>query len=125
MSRSGLKFLAVLLSTLIFFVLVAGLDNLPRGVRAQVDAERSALAAARKDIQAAKDEANGDIRREPDLFGSIGASQRWPAEFSQSEAQLAAAARNMGELDRLEKQNRRGDRERVESLIATERAARR
>jgi len=124
MSRSGLKFVAVLLSTLIVLVLVAGLDNLPRGVRAQVDAERSALAAAQKQVQAAKDDVAGDLRTEAELFRTVPASQQWPGGLGQADAQLAAAARGMDELTKLEKQNRRQDRERVESLLSTERNAR-
>ena len=47
MSRSTLKFLAVLLAVLIVAVLFSGLDNLPREVRAQISTERKALAEAR------------------------------------------------------------------------------
>jgi len=38
MSRSTLRFLAVVLTVLIAVVLFAGLDTLPRGVRAQMTA---------------------------------------------------------------------------------------
>jgi hypothetical protein len=124
MSRSGLRFLAVLLSALIVVVLFAGLDNLPRNVRAQVDAERTALASAQKQVAAAADQVNRDVRANPDLFQNIAASQQWPAQLSQSEAQLTTAAGTMAELTRLEKQNRRQDRQRVEALLATERSAR-
>jgi len=120
MSRSGLKFLAVLLSTLIFFVLVSGLDNLPRSLRTQVDAERAALATAQKQVAAAKDEVSGDLRTETDLFRTIPASQQWPAAFTQAETELVSASRDMDELTKLEKQNRRQDRQRVEALLAQE-----
>ena len=124
MSRSGFKFLAVLLSTLIFFVLVAGLDNLPRELRAKVDAERSALASAGKQVQAAKDEVASDLKTEADLFRTVPASQQWPAGLTAAESQLATARQDMDVLTRLEKANRRQDRQQVESLLAAETSAR-
>ena len=55
MSRSSLKFLAVVLSVLILVVVLAGFDNLPRDLRKQVDAERSQLASAQTGIRSAQD----------------------------------------------------------------------
>ena len=43
MGKSGLKITAVVLAGLMGAVWLAGLDNLPRDVRSQIAAERSAL----------------------------------------------------------------------------------
>jgi len=124
MSRSSLKFLAVVLSILIVIVLFAGLDNLPREVRAQVDTERAALASAQKQLAGEKDQVAHETQSDPALFGAIASSQQWPAQFAKDQATMQSAARDMDELSRLEKQNRRQDQDRVESLLREERSLR-
>ena len=124
MSRSTLKFSAIVLSLSIALVLFAGLDNLPRGLRQQVDGERAALASARNQVQTARDEVNRDLQAEAALFHSLPSAQQWPGRFDQSAALLQSATRDTDELARLEKQNRRQDRPRVESLLSEERGFR-
>jgi hypothetical protein len=124
MSRSTLKFLAVLLSALILVVVFAGLDNLPRAVRAEIAGERTALAAAQKRLSSTKEAVAREVQGDPALFGAIAESKRWPDQFGQAESQLSAAARQMDELARLEKANRRQDQDRVRGLIAQERSLR-
>ena len=124
MNRSGLKFLAVLLTLSIGVVLTAGLDNLPRDLRRQIDSERAALAGAGQQVAQANTEVSAELAAESALFRSIPAAAQWPAGFAQSEAQLAQARREMDELSRLEKLNRRQDRGKVESLLAEERGVR-
>ncbi len=124
MSRSGLKFLAVVLSLSIVAVLFARLDNLPRSLRKQVDGERAALVGARSQVQSARDEVNRDLQSEAVLFHSIPSTRQWPDRFTKSDGLLQSAARDMDELVRLEKQDRRKDRQRVESLLSEERGAR-
>ncbi|HEV2446737.1 MAG TPA: hypothetical protein VGS58_12475, partial [Candidatus Sulfopaludibacter sp.] len=121
MSRSKLKFLAVLLSVLIVAVLMSGLDNLPREVRAQVAGERKALAAAQSQLQSQKDEVTREVAADPALFQAVPESAEWPATFAQAESTIAGASRDMDELNKLDKQNRRQDRQRVETLLAHER----
>lgn len=118
MSRPQLKFLAVVLSLLIVIVLFAGLDNLPRSVRAQIDTERAALAGAQKHVAAEKDEVARDVQNDPALFGAIASAKLWPAKFSNDQSTLSSAALRMDELTRVEKQNRRQDRQRAEALLA-------
>ena len=124
MSRSALKFWAVVLSLSIGLVLLAGLDNLPRSVRAQIDSERTALAAARNEVQSAQHEVNRNVQADPALFHDLPAAQPWPARFVQSAALLDNATRDMDSLATLEKRNRRQDRPRVESLLSEERGFR-
>ncbi len=124
MSRSSLKFLAILLSVLIVAVLLSGLDDLPREVRAQIKTERAALATAQSQLHSEKDVVNRDVEADPALFHAITESAQWPSALSRDEAALADASRDMDELTRLEKANRKKDRQRVETLIAHERTLR-
>jgi hypothetical protein len=124
MSRSGLKFTAVLLSLLIVTVLFAGLDNLPRGLRKQIDSERATLASAQSQLQAARAEVGRDLQSEAALFAGIPASRQWPARFDKAGALFQSAARDMETLSRLQRDNRRQDRPRVESLLSEERGHR-
>ena len=124
MNRSGLKFLAVLLTVSIGVVLTAGLDNLPRNLRQQVDSERAALAASQQQIAQAKSEVTGEVASDSALFHAIPAAIQYPAGLAKSESRLGDAQRDMDELSRLEKRNRRQDRQKVESLLAEERGAR-
>jgi hypothetical protein len=124
MNKSSLRFLAVLLSTLIVVVLFAGLDNLPRSVRADIGAERAALSSAQKQTVAAKDEVAREVSENADLFRSVPASQQWPAQLAAAQAQLVAAQRSMDELSKLDKANRRSDADRVRKLLAQERDSR-
>jgi hypothetical protein len=111
----------VLLSVLIVAVLFAGLDDLPRSVRARIDAERATLASARQQLNAASAEVAGDLAAEPELFRTVPASGQWAATLAQRNATLDAAAADMAVLTRLEKANRRTDRQRAVELLSHER----
>jgi len=121
MSRSTLRFLAVLLTVLIVIVLFAGLDALPRAVRAQIDGDRAALASAQTQLRSAQDEVARDSQAEPDLFHAVSATGHWSDHFGAAAGLLQDAGRDMDELSRIEKQNRRQDRQRAESLLSHER----
>ena len=124
MNRFGLKFLAALIGTGIVLVPFLNLDGLPRDLRRQIEAERTAVAAAQKQLPAAQDEVLGDLRSEPDLFRGITASTEWPEQLSKALGDVNFAARDMEQLSALAKQNRRGDRAKAESLLAEERKLR-
>jgi outer membrane murein-binding lipoprotein Lpp len=124
MSRSTLKFLAILLGVLIVAVLLSGLDNLPREVRAQIATERSALAAAQSQLSSQKDAVARQVQGDPVLFAAIPESADWSSRFARDENTLQSAARDMAELTALEKANRRQDRQRVATLLARERSVR-
>ena len=124
MSRSGLKFLAILLGVLIVAVLFAGLDDLPRGVRAQIDAERATLASARQEVNTTSAAVAGDLAAEPDLFRAVPASGQWAATLAGQKAMLDSAAADMTALAGIQKANRRRDRERAAELLAHERSLR-
>ena len=121
MSRSTLRFSAVALTVLIVVVLFAGLDTLPRGVRAQIDTDRAALASAQTGLRSAQDEVTRESQSEPDLFHAVSTTGHWTDHFGEAAGALQGAARDMDELARIEKQNRRQDRQRAESLLSHER----
>jgi hypothetical protein len=121
MSRSTLRFCAVALTVLIVVVLFAGLDTLPRGVRAQIDGDRAAVASAETALRAAQDEVARQSQIQPDLFGAVSATGHWTDHFAQAAGLLQSADRDMEDLARIEKQNRRQDRQRAESLLSHER----
>jgi hypothetical protein len=121
MSRSTLRSLAVLLTVLIVVVLFAGLDALPREVRAQIDGDRAAVASAETQLRSAQDEVARQSQAEPDLFRAVSATGHWSDHFGEAAGLLQSAGRDMDELSRLEKQNRRQDRQQAERLLSDER----
>jgi len=121
MSKPTLRLLAVFLTVAIVVVIFAGLDGLPREVRAQIGAERTALATAQKQLSAAQSDVNGQLSSESALFAAIPSSQQYPDRFSKAADTLRLAARKQDELDRLEKKNSRNDRKQAESILSDER----
>jgi hypothetical protein len=124
MQPGFLKFAAALLVTGMAVVPFAQLDGLPRDLRRQIAAERTAFTQAQNDFRAAKEQVAKDLQSEPDLFRSIAASQQWPAQLTAAEAALAAASRDLEQLSALEKENRRQDRDRAAQLLAQEQRVR-
>ncbi len=124
MSKSTLRLLAVLLTIGIVVVLFAGLDGLPREVRAQIGTERKALAAAHAQFSAAQDEVTRDLKSEPILFQAIPSSQQYSDRLAGAAGVLQSAAAKLDELGRIEKRNRRQDRQLAESLLSDERRLR-
>jgi len=124
MSRSSLKFLAVLLGILIVVVWFAGLDSLPRSLRSQIDSERSSLATAQTQLRAAQDEVLRNLQTDADLFRGVSASPAWPEQLSKDLGDLQLAAHEMEQLGALQKANRRQDRAQVESHLAKVRSLR-
>jgi hypothetical protein len=124
MQPGFLKFAAALLVTGMAVVPFAQLDGLPRELRRQIAAERTAFAQAQTDLRSAKEQVAKDLQSEPDLFRSIPASKQWPAQLAAAEASMVAAGRDMEQLTTLEKENRRQDRDRAAALLAQEQRAR-
>src|SRR5689334_22188112 len=122
MQQPFLKFAAAILGTGLVVVPFLGLDSLPRDLRRQIDAERTALADTRREISKAQDEVARDLQSEPDLFRSIPASQQWPGALSGAAAGLQAATTDMEQISALEKRNRREDRDRAAALLAHEKS---
>ena len=120
MNRAFLKFCVALLATMMVVVPFAGLDSLPRSLRAQIDSERSSLAAAQQQVRSSGDAVSRDLAAEPELFRGVPAAAQWPVQLAAASADLQNASRGVEQLTTLERQNRRQDRERVEQLLATD-----
>jgi len=124
MSKSTLRILAVLLTTAIVVILFAGLDSLSGEVRKQIGAERTAYAAAQKQLDASKTEVDRDRSQEPALFGAIPSARGYADRLSRGQSMLAAAGHDIDDLTAIEKRNRRSDRTQAESLLKHERRVR-
>jgi hypothetical protein len=124
MQKGFLKFAAALLGTGLVVVPFMGLDSLPRDVRRQIVAERTAFSQAQRDLRTAQDQVAQDLQAEAELFRSVPASREWPAKLEGAASELQSAARDMEQLGALEKANRRQDRDRTVALLAKEKAAR-
>jgi hypothetical protein len=124
MSKSSLRVLAVLLTLGIIAVLVAGFDDLPRDVRSQIAAERSAYTAAQSQLKAARDEVSRDAASEAALFAALPSAKEYPDRLARAGNTLATAGRDIDELARLEKLNRRTDRQQALALLSREKQMR-
>lgn len=120
MSRHQLRFAAVVLTVLIVVVAASALDRLPGSLRGQIDAERSALTAAQSQLGAVRSQVAGQAQAAPDLFGALPFGQQWPDRIGQAASELHSAANDVDDLTRLEKRNRRSDKQEVETLLARE-----
>src|SRR4051794_22683741 len=124
MERPFLKFAAAILGTGLVVVPFLGLDSLPRDLRQQISAERTALNDTRRQISKAQVEVTHDLQAEPDLFRSIPASKAWPSAFASAATDLQSASRDMEQLAALEKSNHRADSGRATTLLAHARTTR-
>ncbi len=124
MSRRGLEFLAVFLTFLIVVVVFAGFDNLPRSLRADIQAELQQLPQTEKQFQSTRDEVNGDLSSDPDLFRARSMDTVFPERFRIAEAELQGAKKDAATLQDLLKANRRQDRDKAEKILKEEKALR-
>jgi hypothetical protein len=124
MSKSSLRVLAALLTVGIVVVLLAGLDGLPGAVKTQIAAERKAFATAQSQVQSAQADVSRTLASESTLFRALPSAREYPDRLGRAASTLAAAGQSIAELERLEKQNRRSDRERAEALLAREKQVR-
>jgi hypothetical protein len=124
MSKPALRLSAAILTTLIIVVGITAFDHLPSSVRAQIDSERTALAAAPNQVRAAQDAVTREEQSEPALFNSIAPSRQWPTQFQQASDELQSARGDMDELTRLENKGHRSDQQRAQALLSHERTLR-
>src|SRR5258708_37374393 len=105
-------------------VLFAGLDGLPGGVKAQIEAEKNSFAAAQSKVQSAQAEVSRDLASDSALFGALPSAREYSDRLGRAAGSLASAGQSLAELEQLEKQNRRADRTRADSLLAREKQVR-
>jgi len=124
MSRRGLEALAIILASLIVIVLFAGLDNLPRDLRAGITAEEQQLPQTKQQFLSAQTEVTGDLSSDPELFRAHDMDTVFPQRFQIASSELAGAQRDAATLAVLLKANRRQDRDQAQKLLTEERALR-
>ena len=124
MSRRGLEFLAVILAFLMVVVLLAGFDNLPRRLRADIEGEAKQLSLSQKQFQDSVNEVNRNLAAEPDLFRAENMATVFPDRLRIASGELQGAQRDAAALDKLLQANRRQDRDQAEKLLNEERALR-
>ena len=124
MSRRGLEVLAVILAFLIVVVLFAGLDNLPRTVRADITSETQQLAQTQRQVAAAQSEVSSDLTADPSLFRARDMNTVFPSRLSIAAKELDGAERDRAALDTLLKANRRQDTDQARRLLSEERSLR-
>src|SRR3954462_14987833 len=86
MSKQSLRFLAVLLTVGIVVVLFAGLDGLPRDLKAQIAAERKSFTAAQSQLQSAQSGVSRDLATEADLFRALPSARNYPDRLNRASA---------------------------------------
>ena len=124
MEKAGLKVTAAVVAGLMGLVWVAGFDDLPRDVRAQIAAERSALVSSQKQVASAKQEVARDVSGEHELFSALPSAALYNDRLARSENVLSSASRDLEQLARLEKANRRSDAEQAKQILAHEQQTR-
>jgi hypothetical protein len=124
MSKPALRFTAIVLCGLIVLVLFAGLDDLPRSVRAEIASERQALSTGRQQFDRARKTVEQALAAEPDLFRARSMNTAFPQRLHQATGKLDSATKELAALAELEKKNRRQDREQAEQLLARQRSLR-
>jgi hypothetical protein len=120
MSRSQLRIAAALLIVLIVVVAANALDHLPGSVRGHIDAERAALVTSQSQLGAARSQVADQVQAAPDLFDALPFGREWADRFGQAAGQLRSAADDVDQLTRIEKRDRRADRQQVETLLSHE-----
>src|SRR5205085_4420264 len=113
-----------LLSAAIVAVLFAGLDNLPREVRNQIHSESVAWAAAQKQLNDSKAEVGRERSGNPELFAAIPSARAYDERLARGGGMLQSAGTDLDALSRIEKRNRRTDRDQAANLLRHERQVR-
>jgi hypothetical protein len=124
MSKSNLRILAALLAAAIVAVLFAGLDSLPREIKTQIAGERTAYAAAQKQLESSKAEIDRERSQDAALFAAIPSARGYSDRLASGQSMLASAGRDLDDLARLEKRNRRADKDQANNLLQHERKVR-
>ncbi|HLH43354.1 MAG TPA: hypothetical protein VKV74_10235 [Bryobacteraceae bacterium] len=112
MERRALGIVAIILIGLMALVAAAGLDNLPRSVKKQVDAAGGLLVNDRQTLARDRSEFDKTLAEDPALF--LKEADGWKARLGQDQTKLDAAAAKLEDLKRLAKANHRRDEADVE-----------
>ena len=120
MTKPQLRLAAVVLVIAMVVVAANALDHLPASVRAQIDSERTALTAAQSQFGGTRNAVDDQVHAAPDLFNAIPFGKQYADRMGQASGEIRTAANDIDQLTRLEKHNRRSDRDPAEKLLADE-----
>ncbi len=116
MNRSALGALAVIIMLLMVMVSVAGLDNLPRQLKSEVDNSARQLETERSAFVQNQDAIARDLASEPALFRTKALQFR--KKLDDGKSCLASAAAELATLQNLAKRNRRSETAQVRSELS-------
>ncbi|MDX2154016.1 MAG: RAQPRD family integrative conjugative element protein [Bryobacteraceae bacterium] len=116
MSRKSLGVLAVIIIVLMGIVAFAGLDHLPRKLRASVETAAQQLPRQRGELEEQRAAIDRALREEPDLFRAQAAE--WREKMERSQSLLAEAAKELTALQALAQANQRSDAEKVQQALS-------
>jgi hypothetical protein len=122
MNRRSLGMLAIVLIVLMAMVATAGLDKLPRELRASVQTTTEQVQTDRSRFQANRAAVESAVAAEAALFAVR--APVWRERLNQAEARLREAETQAASLRTLADENRREDRDKVEQGLQKLRAAR-
>ena len=115
MNRKSLGIVAIFLITLMAFIATAGLDNLPKQLRASAESAATQVASDKSQFESDRNAIRSALASESALFASRTA--QWQARLSASEAKLRDAEAQAAKLKAFADANKREDREAVESAL--------
>jgi len=116
MSRRSLGVIAIIIVLLMAIVATAGLDNLPRQLRASVAAESSQLQKDRTAFDQNRHAVERALSGDPELFGAKASDFR--QRLDRANAGLVAAGTQLASLQQLAKANRRTDADKVRQELS-------
>lgn len=116
MNRRSLGALAIVIIILMAIVAMAGLDNLPRGLRKSIDAAANQLDSDRSQLAQNRGFVNRVLVDEPVLFRTKQSSYR--DRLDRDSACLTSAASLLTSLQQIAKANRRADAAKAESELS-------
>jgi hypothetical protein len=116
MNRRSLGVLAVIIILLMGIVAVAGLDELPRGIRQSAQAAGTQYSADRLHFEAQRAAIESALRSEPDLFRTR--AEEWRKRLAAAERSIQEGQTEASSLRSLLEADRREDRQKVQTAVA-------
>ncbi len=115
MKQRTLGVVAIIIVALMAVVMIAGLDNLPREVRASAETAQKSLTSERTEFDQDRSYVTRAVSDDADLFRTQAAV--WQSKLAEADGRLRQAEAAMKRVQDLVKQNRRDDRQRVQDEL--------
>src|SRR3954451_17812695 len=115
MKQRTLGVVAIIIVALMAVVMIAGLDKLPREVRASAETAQKSLTSERTEFDQDRSYVTRAVSDDADLFRTQAAV--WQSKLGEADGRLRQAEAAMKRVQDLVKQNRRDDRQRVQDEL--------